>query len=60
MAPKSTEKKSKTIGISLNKQTADALEERAKSMHLSTSNYCKIILAQWLDSGNKLKLQEEA
>jgi hypothetical protein len=38
---------------------ADELEERASSMHLSTSKYAKIILAEWLESGKKLRLEEK-
>jgi hypothetical protein len=33
-------------------------EKRATSMHLSTSKYCKVILAEWMKSGKKAKLQE--
>jgi len=53
-----TGKGTKTIGLSMKKEMADELERRAKSMRLSTSAYCKIILKQWLDSEQKLKLQE--
>ena len=48
----------KTIGLNMSKAMADELETRASSMHLSTSKYCTIILSQWLESGQKLKLQE--
>jgi len=48
----------KTIGINMKKELVDELEKRADSMHISTSKYCKIILADWLASGKKLKLQE--
>jgi hypothetical protein len=58
MSANPIEKRTKTIGINMNKKMADDLEERACSMHLSSSKYCKIILAQWLASGKKLKLQE--
>ena len=58
MAANPIKKNTKTIGINMNKKMADDLEERALSMHLSTSKYCKIILTQWLASGKKLKLQE--
>ena len=34
----------KTIGISMKSAMANELEERAISMHLSVSKYCKIIL----------------
>jgi len=49
----------KTIGINMQKEMVDELEKRAASMHLSTSKYCKIILADWLSSGKKLKLEEQ-
>ena len=52
-------KNTKTIGINMAKEMADELEKRANSMHLSTSKYCKVILTQWLESGNKLTLQEQ-
>lgn len=48
----------KTIGINMSAEMADKLDKRAKSMHLSVSKYCKIILNDWLESGNKLKLSE--
>jgi len=48
----------KTIGINMQKKMATDLETRAKSMHISTGKYCKIILQQWLDSGKKLTLKE--
>jgi len=48
----------KTIGINIDVKLADDLEQRAKSMHLSTGKYCKIILTQWLESGKRLKLEE--
>ena len=38
---------------------ATELEERAASMHLAVSKYCKIILTQHLNSGKKLKLEEK-
>ena len=58
MATNPIGKDTKTIGINMSKKLSDALEERANSMHLSTSKYCKIILSQWLESGKKLKLSE--
>ena len=45
--------------INMNQKMANELEKRAKSMQLSTSNYCKILLQQWLDSGRKMKLEEQ-
>lgn len=58
MATNPIGKGTKTIGINMNKKMADELEKRAQSMHISKSNYCKIILKQWLDSGKKLTLSE--
>ena len=52
-------KGTKTIGINMNAQMADDLTGRAESMHLSVSKYCKIILQQWVESGNKLNLMEK-
>lgn len=52
------EKNSKTIGINMSEKLAKELGKRAESMHISTSKYCKIILADWLESGNKLTLSE--
>lgn len=60
MAKKVTEKKTKTIGINMQQKMADELEKRASSMHLSTSKYCKVILNEWLKSGQQLTLQEQA
>lgn len=51
--------KAKTIGINMSKDMAQALESRSKSMHLSTSKYCKMVLAEWLKSGDKLRLEEK-
>jgi hypothetical protein len=51
-------KGAKTIGINMNTKMANDLEKRAGSMHISKSKYCKIILQQWLDSGEKLTLSE--
>ena len=59
MARKSLGIKTKTIGISMSKEMSDQLEERATSMHLSTSKYCKIIFTEWLASGKTLKLSEK-
>ncbi len=59
MSAKPTDKEAKTIGINMNSKTADELMDRAESMHLSVSRYCKIILQQWLDSGKTLNLTEK-
>ena len=58
MATNPVGKNTKTIGINMKKKMATELEKRAKSMGLSTSNYVKIILHQWLESGDKLTLSE--
>ena len=59
MATNPVGKNTKTIGINMQAKMADELEKRAVSMQLSTSKYCKIILTQWLDSGEKLTLSED-
>ena len=51
-------KGTQTIGINMPAKIANELERRACSMHISKSNYVKIILKQWLDSGKKLTLSE--
>ncbi len=51
-------KGTKTIGINMKLEMAMELERRAASMQLSTGAYCKIILGEWIRSGQKLKLQE--
>ena len=58
MATNSIGKNTKTIGINMKSEMADELERRGNSMHISTSKYCKLVLGQWLDSKQKLKLQE--
>lgn len=59
MATNPVGKNTKTIGINMSKEMSDELENRAHSMSLSTSKYCKIILTEWLQSGKKLTLQEK-
>lgn len=49
----------KTIGLNMQKEMAEEIGKRAESMHISTAKYCKIILGQWLDSGQKLELAEQ-
>lgn len=58
MATNAIGKGTKTIGINMSQKMADDLEKRASSMHLSTSKYCKVILAEWMKSGSKLRLEE--
>jgi len=52
-------KETKTLGINMKTGMADEIEKRAKSMHLSTGKYCKIILSQWIESGKKIELKEQ-
>jgi len=59
MATNPIGKNTKTIGINMDAKIADELEQRASSMYISTSKYCKLILVQWIGSGKKLKLQED-
>ncbi len=59
MATNPAGKGTKTIGLNMPGKMADELTNRAESMHLSVSKYCKIILQQWLDSGKKLNLSEK-
>jgi hypothetical protein len=58
MATNTAGKRTKTIGINMKLDMATELERRAKSMHLSTGAYCKIILSEWMNSGQKLQLKE--
>lgn len=46
------------MGVNISTKVAEDLENRAASLHISTSKYCKIVLQAWLDSGNKLTLSE--
>ncbi len=59
MATNPAGKGTKTIGINMKADMAKEIERRAASMHISTGAYCKIILKQWMDSKQKLKLQEK-
>ena len=59
MATNPIGKDTKTIGINMSAKMADDLEARASSMHLSTSKYCKLILMEWMNSKQKLKLEEK-
>ncbi|MBN2162579.1 MAG: hypothetical protein JW713_06520 [Pontiellaceae bacterium] len=58
MATNAIGRGTKTIGINMSNKMAAELEKRARSMHISTSKYCKVILAEWLKSKRKLTLQE--
>ncbi len=59
MATNPIGKGSKTIGINMPAKMAADIEKRAESMSISKSNYCKIVLQQWIDSGKKLTLGEK-
>jgi hypothetical protein len=52
-------KGTQTLGINMPAKMAAELEKRADSMSISKSNYCKIVLQQWIDSGKKLTLGEK-
>ena len=58
MATNPIGKDTKTIGINMQKAMAEELIARSDSMHLSVSKYCKIILQEWMDSGNRMNLTE--
>ena len=53
-----TAKGTKTIGINAKNELIDEIERRAKSMHLSTGAYVKIILKKHLEPGKRIKLEE--
>jgi hypothetical protein len=59
MATNPIGKGSKTLGINMPAKMAAELEKRADAMSISKSNYCKIILQQWIASGKKLTLGEK-
>jgi uncharacterized membrane protein YjjP (DUF1212 family) len=56
---KMSENQKITIGINMPNSMAKELEKRAKSIHISKSQYCKLVFQQWIDSGKKLVLTEE-
>lgn len=58
MTAKYSSKEMKTIGVNMALTAAMEIERRAKTMNVSTSQYCKTILQQWLDSGRHLSLSE--
>ncbi len=58
MATNPVGKGTKTIGINMSNKMAGELQRRSSSMNISKSKYCKIIIQQWFDSGNKLVLSE--
>jgi hypothetical protein len=53
------DKKHATLGINMPKEMAAELQQRAASMQLSVSKYCKLILKDWMESGKKLQLTED-
>ena len=59
MATNPAGKGTKTIGINMKLDMANEIERRAKSMQISTGQYCKIILGNWIDSGQKVVLRED-
>ena len=59
MATNPAGKGTKTVGINMQLAMANELERRAKSMQLSTGQYCKIIFGNWINSGQKVVLRED-
>jgi hypothetical protein len=51
-------KDTKTIGINLPDEMAAELARRAHSMSIPTSVYCKMVFQQWIDSGERINLNE--
>ncbi len=52
------DKETKSIDINVQSEIVAALEKHAASIHLSSAEYCSLILARWIVSGQKLKLSE--
>ena len=48
----------KVLGINMPVTMEKELTARAKRMRISKSNYCKIILQDWIASGKKLTISE--
>lgn len=59
IATQAVGKGTKTVGINMKMEMAEESEQRATSMHLFASKYIKIILAAWINSGEKLRLELE-
>ncbi len=59
MATNPIGKGTKTIGVNMKQAGADELERRARSMHISTSKYIKLVLQKWVDSGQRLSISED-
>ena len=51
--------KAKTIGVCIPVSMAQEIDQRAHSMHLTPAHYCRIILSNWLESGDTLTLEEQ-
>lgn len=45
-----------TIDINMTLEMEDDIKARASSMQISTEKYIKIVLQQWIDSGNNLTM----
>ena len=48
-----------TVGVAVPAEMREELVSRAASVPISLSNYCKIVLGEWLKSGKKLTLGEK-
>jgi len=53
------DEKIKTIWVNMPRLTANEIEKRAASMSLTTGNYCKVVLTDWINDGKRLKLVEQ-
>jgi len=51
-------KNTKSINISMPPEMIAEFEKRADTMHLFTSEYCNVVLADWLSSNKKLMIAE--
>ncbi len=56
---KNIEYKNTIISIRMDAELVDELTQRADSLYLSVSNYCKRVLKEWLDSDEKLNISEK-
>ena len=52
------EAKTLLVDINMQCEMADAIEKRAAAIHLTSEEYCHLVLSHWLDSGQELSLAE--
>lgn len=48
-----------TVGVYLDKEDADEIAKKAKSIPVTRSRYCALILKNWLTSNKRLTFTEE-